>query len=559
LPCVMVKTMANHNRMTRLLDKFHNLKFKWKLLLSYVLIGVIPFIVFSTYLYIKTSNNIMEHAKYTFNSDFNIYAETLIKRVERIENAMKLISMNETVVRVATETYINEYTKYEDVTRFDELINTLVLMNPELKSYQIYFVNNLVGTQLNFLSIDRLKDTDMYKRIEGSMECDWFFENGNLYVALKIYNPYMMDRFSVLLMTVDSNRIFEDLALIDCAVFLREELIHGAVQEKASENNMEREKKVFSGQGSFVMRMNTNSVIESSRGSIEVFLMIIGASFIVLIAAINGFSRAFVRRIHRINKYLSKVVEVNFNTHIPERYQDEIGILVNYVNNMIKETRHKILDVYNSKLKQREYEIQALQAQINPHFLYNTLSAINWYAIRGGNESISKIVMSLSKFYRTALNSGNSVTTIRNETENIQAYIDIQLMIHNHSFDVNYEIDEAVMEYSIPNLIVQPVVENAIEHGIDHKEDGRGKLTIKVLEQGECVVFEIMDNGPGMIEDEIQYLLTNKSKSYGLRNVNKRLKLFFGDEYQMTVKCEHGTIFHIRIPKQAMLEDHQSN
>lgn len=524
-------------------------------MLSYVLIGVIPFIAFSTYLYIKTNKSIMEQAQYNFNSDFTIYAETLIKKVERIENAIKLISMNDTVVRVATETYSNEYSKYEDVTKFDETIRTLVLMNPELESYQIYFVNNLVGTQLNFLSIDSLKDTKMYQKIKENMECEWFYEHGNLYVAQKIYNPYAMDRFSILLLNVNNKKIFEDLVPIDCAVFLRKELIYGAVQNKTSGNNMEREKEVFSGQGSFVMRMNTNRVIEASQGPVEVFLIIIAASFVLLILAINIFSRAFVRRIHRINRYLSKVVEEDFNTQIPEGYQDEIGILTSYVNNMIKETRHKILDVYQSKLKQREYEIKALQAQINPHFLYNTLSAINWYAIRGGNESISRIVMSLSKFYRTALNSGNSLTTIRNETENIQAYVDIQLMIHNNSFDVIYEIDETVMAYSIPALIVQPVVENAIEHGIDHKEDGRGKLTIKVLEQGERVVFEIMDNGPGMDEDEIQYLLTNKSKSYGLRNVNKRLKLFFGDEYQLVVKCDHGTVFNIQIPKQTMLEN----
>ena len=119
----------------------------------------------------------------------------------------------------------------------------------------------------------------------------------------------------------------------------------------------------------------------------------------------------------------------------------------------------------------------ALQAQINPHFLYNSLSLINWKAIEKGNDDISDITLALSNFYRTSLNKGRNTLSIAEEISNVKSYIAIQLIMHDDEFDVDYDIAEEILPYETLNLILQPIVENAIEHGIDVKSDG---------ERGEC-------------------------------------------------------------------------
>ena len=249
-----------------------------------------------------------------------------------------------------------------------------------------------------------------------------------------------------------------------------------------------------------------------------------------------------------MNTVLAETVKNRFTVTLPNQYSDEIGELTTVINNIILETKQLIVDVYESQIREREYAMKALQAQINPHFLYNTLSAINWHAIKTDNIEISEIVTSLSNFYRTALNKGSNVTTVRNELENIRAYVKIQENIHNFSFDVAYEIDEQVLDYEMPNLIIQPIVENAIEHGIDEKTDGRGMLAIRVFRKEDSICFEIADNGKTIAFKKMEELLQQDSKNYGMKNVNKRLELFYRDKYVFTFRRDKETVFILEIP-----------
>ena len=166
---------------------------------------------------------------------------------------------------------------------------------------------------------------------------------------------------------------------------------------------------------------------------------------------------------------ISKISLADIEKHelliIPNR-NDEIGKLIHTFNSMLKRIRSLIDEAYVQKLKAKEYQLNALRAQINPHFLYNTLSLISARAIIAEQTEISETVQLLTLFYRTSLNKGQDITTIRNELENIKAYISIQLILTNHSFLVEYQLEEALLELPIPCLILQPIVENAIEHGL---------------------------------------------------------------------------------------------
>ena len=228
------------------------------------------------------------------------------------------------------------------------------------------------------------------------------------------------------------------------------------------------------------------------------------------------------------------------------------------------------------QVSQKEYEMRALRAQINPHFLYNSLSLINWKAIESGQEDISRITLELSNYYRTSLNKGRNTLTLEQELSNVRSYLQIQQLMHDGDFDVEIDVAAEILQYESLNLILQPLVENAIDHGIDLKTEGRGRITIRGwqepaqkplthrtdmesdtqsetksgtesrrepdVESGTdyLVVLTVSDNGVGMDKQTAADFLTVQSGGYGARNVNERLKLYYGDQYPLKVDSKQG-------------------
>ena len=231
---------------------------------------------------------------------------------------------------------------------------------------------------------------------------------------------------------------------------------------------------------------------------------------------------------------------------------DEIGIMVNSFRKMMDEINRLIDEVYVNKIALKEYELKALQAQINPHFLYNTLSMMNWMAIRSNQMDISKVTLALSTFYRTALSKGEDVVTVENCIQNTKAYLEIQLVMHDHGFTVDWEIDPTIKNEKMPKLLLQPIVENAIEHGIDEKEEGDKNLSLSFRGKEDVVEITVRDNGKGMEQEKAEKLVTYQAKGYGLKNVNDRIHLLYGDEYGIQIFSELGigTTVVMRFPKE---------
>ena len=156
-----------------------------------------------------------------------------------------------------------------------------------------------------------------------------------------------------------------------------------------------------------------------------------------------------------------------------------------------------------------------------------------------------------STFFRTSLNKGRNILTVEEEISNVKSYIMIQLVMHDNEFDVEYNIEDSILKYETLNLILQPIVENAIEHGIDVKEDGeRGKITITGWLEENKVYISVADNGVGMDEEKAKTIITQNSKGYGIRNVNERIELYYGEEYCLSVdsKIGEGTCITVCIP-----------
>ena len=238
-------------------------------------------------------------------------------------------------------------------------------------------------------------------------------------------------------------------------------------------------------------------------------------------------------------------------------FNDEIGVLIRSFRRMMDQMNHLITEVYEGKIKLQNSEMKALQAQINPHFLYNSLSIINWKALEAGEDEISRVTLALSIYYRTSLNRGETMTTVSKEIDNIRSYLKIQLIMHDHEFQVVEEIAEGLEDYSTPKLILQPLVENAIDHGLDVSEKEEKILWITVRDEKESIFFEVRDNGVGMEQEKAEQILTYKSSGYGVRNVYERIHVLYGEKGEMKAESVpgEGTRVYIRIPKKAEMKN----
>lgn len=232
--------------------------------------------------------------------------------------------------------------------------------------------------------------------------------------------------------------------------------------------------------------------------------------------------------------------------------QDEVGILYQRICAMLARIRTLITNIRCAEAEKRTSEIAMLSMQINPHFLYNTLSMMNWMAIRSNQMDISKVTLALSTFYRTALSKGEDMVTVENCIRNMEAYLEIQLTMHDNNFTVEWETDPEIKNEKMPKLLLQPVVENAIEHGIDEKEEGDKKISLSFKGVGDDVVITVRDNGMGMEQEKAETLVTYQAKGYGLKNVNDRIRLLYGEEYGIRIFSApgEGTNVVMRFPKE---------
>lgn len=207
----------------------------------------------------------------------------------------------------------------------------------------------------------------------------------------------------------------------------------------------------------------------------------------------------------------------------------------------------------------RKAEFELLQAQINPHFLYNTLDAIVWSAEAGNQKQVVKMVGSLSEFFRSSLNKGKELVRVREELSHARSYLEIQQIRYQDILSYEVDVPEELFEYEIPKITVQPIVENALYHGIKNRRGG-GKITITGKEGENDYRLIVTDDGMGMDSERLSEItkgLADKApedaKIYGLYNVNERIRLFYGEEYGISIESEYdkGTTVTIRLPKKS--------
>ncbi|MFE4710601.1 sensor histidine kinase [Paenibacillus sp. NPDC056722] len=299
-----------------------------------------------------------------------------------------------------------------------------------------------------------------------------------------------------------------------------------------------------------------DSIIKDARSLSQIIIKISLAFIGVALLLIYITASLFSKRIRMLIRMTRRIERGDFNTSKDEQLgNDEIGQLHFAFRQMTNRLKSLITEVYQKELLGKEAELDLLQAQINPHFLYNTLGSISSLAIKHQDQRIQDMVLNLAKFYRISLNKGKSILTINEEIKLTKSYNAIQLIRFKGQLNITYTIDEAILPYSTVKLTLQPFIENAVIHAVWNQESPLN-IHIKGIIEDNDIILSVIDDGMGMKPEKLQTLLEDKpGRGYGISNVDRRIKLKFGERYGVKVfsRLGIGTTVQIRLPQKVML------
>lgn len=258
-------------------------------------------------------------------------------------------------------------------------------------------------------------------------------------------------------------------------------------------------------------------------------------------------SNLVTRPLHQLSNAIRKFSSGDFEQKVSVATRDEIGEVADCFNSMVSAIKNLINENYVIKLREKESEIAVLQAQINPHFLYNTLDSLYWQAMDDENEELAESILALSQLFRLVLSQGQSEIMVESEMELVSCYLKIQKMRFAKRLDYSVEVAREAKEAKIPKLIIQPFVENAIVHGFE-KTEGKCELKVKAWRDGEFVRFEIKDTGIGMTREQIDRVWKSEPERYAkqrigryaIRNIKERLQLIYKDNFKLDIQSVIG-------------------
>lgn len=297
--------------------------------------------------------------------------------------------------------------------------------------------------------------------------------------------------------------------------------------------------------------------------TIEVVFVVLVMAIVVPIVLRRAFSlsKSITDPIVAMNSRVEEIGSGDLSPHTPVETDDtSMALLSSGIEDMAARLDKQIELNRQEQIKLRDIELSLIQAQINPHFLYNTLDAIVWLIEIGKNEQAEQMVTSLSSYFRSFLSDGKDIVTVAEEKQHIQSYLEIQQVRYRDIMEYEIDIDPSIQNTKLPKMTLQPLVENAIYHGLKPKR-GKGKITVTGTNEGNKILLRVTDTGLGMNEEELESLRSRismeDSTSFGLTSSYKRLKILYGDDCKFVIdsKSQEGTSISIEIPRKADIDN----
>ncbi len=590
---------------------FKDMKIGRKLMLSYLLACIMPLLAVSLIIY-KVSANSLEEASLEFASVFSSQIVSNIDDfVEEYDRVTKSVLVdNDVIYSLVDEPEASVMEQVNQQLALRRIMMRLMTLKPEIKGI-IFLTNQNQLFQFNsdgaYVNVIGLKEQEWLNQIVQSEEkltvtavhdrsyCDRNQDSIVLTVGRQLLN-YGGANAGILLIDIEPSSLFE---LSEGFLLVRNQY-NIKISITDSQNGILYDSDVASGRMTWEEARNIKDPLfydkkedeflvltnETKRAGIKVNAVIprsdllfkinkigyvtaaaVFGSMTVVIAISLMFSRTITSPIRQLQRRMQQVEEGKYKVLLERESNDEIGSLITSYNRMVRKIKALIEEVYVAEIKQKNAKYLALQTQINPHMLYNTLESIRMKALVQGQDEIADMIKILAKMFRMSLSTQTTPHQIRDEIDYAENYLKLQNIRFQDLFSLEVKLENHILNAFIISLVLQPVIENSIEHGFR----GSGKpLHIMVsgkVTEAEDIILRISDNGKGMSEEKINEInkwisYTEPNRSYleqgqeesgtsiGLKNIGERIKLHYGEKYYLKVsKSNHiGTIVEICIP-----------
>jgi len=579
---------------------YRNLPFKKQLILFLTVIGLICGIVIAVFIYFFETNQVKKNSTYLINNTTKQTATMFTNRLEIILNQYNKLGDNLSLWRLVNDKYSSENSsqKYEDIIEIYNKMDEIYSTNGEIMD-SIYFENShgtVVQIYKDMVYDKASADLDKYQLNQYPENYGYIWINDHedsifktkiprkvVSIVQKLKNLQNED-IGTMILNLKSN-YFEKLLnqveisengyamLLSRDGYMTSELVddkfmltkneQDQILQHAENSTVNPEiRGANSKQNMFIyyapLKVNNwylvsvvpyNDLMSSSRQLAYVLTLVI---VIVLVGAIiiSAFLATLITK--PIEKLSKQVIEFQSNPNVEFEVKSgyELTTLANGLSSL-KKSVEKLLDQVRVEQEQKaKLKLLMLQAQIQPHFLYNTLASINQLINMKEDSKASKMCEALSKFYRLGLSNGKDIISVKEEIEHIKNYLFIQKYRYETDFEYSINIADNILEMNILKLSLQPLVENAIYHGIKNKE-GIGMIVISGYKDDNKMILEVFDDGCGMTEDELKQIRENSNEvvdsGFGIYNVNSRLKLFFGNEAQLLFDSCKGVYTQVKL------------
>lgn len=566
------------SRSFRTLTFINRLKMKHKIILAYVLISLLPISALNLFVNNYTTKLLLKHETTLINDALQKAALQANTNFETYNTLSNYIFSDSVLLTAVTDVYEENYYKmYRAYTySIEPRFLTYYALHSNLRQLTIYTESDLSPLSNYVTPLDDLKQEPWYDNVKDSYTPRWFLseEDGvrKLLSVRRMMRTAKYNQLNYVYMEIDYDSFFSAFENISTdpyglIVMTQEGEILFARGLADSQENAEqvvsrmREDldmrdqylllETACGLGSVTFFQPTSSIVHSVQGILRVAFLAIWLVLVIIGLLAILFATILVKPLEALTQNMLDVQKGDLTITVATNRSDEVGILVQSFIQMISQLKHLIEVVFAQEIERKKGQLQLLYAQMNPHFLYNALSLINSKALISGNEEIGRMARLISSFYRTSLNQGQDTITIESELTNLSSYIEIQRLLNDHAFEVHIDTDPALLCCRIPHFILQPIVENAIDHGLMNSERDDKLLTISGAQREGALVFMVVDNGAGMPVEDMRSIFLRGSKGYGMKNVDSRLTLLYGENYTFTVEseCGAGTRVTITFPK----------
>lgn len=579
------------NMMKTIKGYFANLPIRSKLAVMFTIASFVPLLFISVYSFTQMRNHMLNQAKENI-SDTNRQINTnTARRIDSYTQVLNLIYTDTMLKGYLTKNYTKSIDYVEAYDYIDSLLYSLLVANSDLSSLSIYIDNDTIPTDAFFIKhIDDIRNTpDWIREVDLYTTRDLFRstgtdENGTRIFSIgKVLNysdgnfPYgivvLNVKESVLYSLIEQENTTKDIYITDAAGQIITcqkksmisdnlsqilgqpvtELPFGTVIRPIDNIDYVVARNITDNQINTFSLVPVSEILSDTVATTNQIVFVFAASILFAIFLIIRVSRYFSNRFVVLNERVKRLENEDFaicDSTAEVMGNDEIGQLYGAFDRMTLRLNELINQLYKKEISQKEAELQLLQSQINPHFLYNTLGTISSLAIHNDDRETAALVSHLSQFYKTSLNKGRRYISVQRELNITKHYTEIQKKRFPERFHVHWDTDQTTDEYVTLKLLLQPCVENAIHHA-PADDNTPVDIVIRCFLRDEQIIYEIEDNGVGMHQEQIERIMQGESQSgYGIQNVRDRLKLAYGEEYDIRIISDNnaGTTVQIVIP-----------